>query len=68
MNDEMVEGPDLGVKDTVRKKFLHYTDKKSKIKFSSYLRCMGSGAKSYMRKGYLIYEEIYSYEEAVSHT
>ncbi len=33
---------------------------------------MGSGAKSYMRKGFLIYEEMYKYfpiyEEAVSHT
>ncbi len=33
---------------------------------------MGSGAKSYMRKGFLIYEEMRNlfpiYEEAVSHT
>ncbi len=33
---------------------------------------MGLGAKSYMRKGFLIYEEMYKYftiyEEAVSHT
>ncbi len=32
---------------------------------------MGSGAKSYMRKGFLIYEEMHKYlviyEEAVSH-
>jgi hypothetical protein len=59
----MVEGPDLGVKDTVMKEFLHYTDKKSN-KFSLPIRkfrCMGSGAKSYMRKGCLIYEAMRKY-------
>ncbi len=44
-----------------------YTDKKREKKISSYW----SGAKSYMRKGFLIYEEMRNYltiyEEAVSH-
>jgi hypothetical protein len=45
---------------------------KKKTKFSSYIRIqMGSVAKSYMRKGFLIYEEMGKYltiyEEAVSH-
>jgi hypothetical protein len=46
---------------------------KKKIKFSSYIRKFRSGAvaKSYMRKGFLIYEEMHKYfsiyEEAVSH-
>jgi hypothetical protein len=49
-----------------------YTDKKKK-KFLIYKEIqMGSGAKSYMRKGFLIYEEMRNlfpiYEEAVSHT
>ncbi len=52
----------------------HITIKKTK--FSSYtcirkLRCMGSGAKSYMRKGFLSCEEMRKYltlyEETVSH-
>ncbi len=49
---------------------------KNKTKFSAYIRKfrwiqMGSGAKSYIRKGFLIYEEMRKfftmYEEAVSH-
>jgi hypothetical protein len=47
---------------------------KKKIKFSSYIRRFrqtGAVAKSYMRKGFLIYEEMRKYlvifEEAVSH-
>jgi hypothetical protein len=46
---------------------------KKKIKFSSYIREIQNGAvaKSYMRKGFLIYEEMRkyfpTYEEAVSH-
>jgi hypothetical protein len=48
-----------------------YTDKNEK-KFLIYNEIqMGSGAKSYMRKGFLIYEEMRKffpiYEEAVSH-
>jgi hypothetical protein len=40
---------------------------KKKIKFSSYIKKIQSGAaKSYMRKGFLIYEEMRN-EEAVSH-
>jgi hypothetical protein len=52
---------------------VHCTDKK-KFKFSSYTYKEiqnGAVAKSYMRKGFLIYEEIRKYltiyEEAVSH-
>jgi hypothetical protein len=49
-----------------------YTDKKENKIFFVYKEIqMGSGAKSYMRKGFLIYEEIRKffpiYEEAVSH-
>jgi hypothetical protein len=46
---------------------------KNKIKFSSYKKEIHTGAvaKSYMRKGFLIYEEMRKYlaifEEAVSH-
>jgi hypothetical protein len=45
---------------------------KKKIKFSSYIRKFrGEVAKSYMRKGFLIYEEMRKcfpiYEEAGSH-
>jgi hypothetical protein len=48
------------------------TDKKENQIFLIYQGIqMGSGAKSYMRKGFLIYEEIRKYliiyEEAVSH-
>ncbi len=49
-----------------------YTDKKAKKIFLIYKNIqMGSVAKSYMRKGFLIYEEMRKYlvifEEAVSH-
>ncbi len=54
--------------------FIHvqYTDKKEKKIFLIYKGIqMGSGAKSYMRKGFLIHEEMRTffsiYEEAVSH-
>jgi hypothetical protein len=45
---------------------------KKKIKFSSYMEIQsGAVAKSYIRKGFLIYEEMLKYfpiyEEAVSH-
>ncbi len=48
------------------------TDKKEKKIFLKYKEIqMGSGAKSYMRKGFLIYEEmrkyLTTYEEVVSH-
>jgi hypothetical protein len=48
------------------------TDKKEKKIFVIYKEIqMGSAAKSYMRKGFLIYEEMCKYfviyEEAVSH-
>jgi hypothetical protein len=49
------------------------TLKLKKIKFSSYIKKIQSGAveKSYMRKGFLIYEEMRKYlvifEEAVTH-
>jgi hypothetical protein len=51
---------------------VHYTDKKENKIFLIYKEIqMGSGAKSYMRKGFLIYEEMRKYftinEEAVSH-
>ncbi len=54
------------------KKFRPYTDKKENKTFLIYKEIqMGSGAKSYMRKGFLIYEEMRKffpiYEEAVSH-
>jgi hypothetical protein len=43
---------------------------KKKIKFSSYIIHLGAVAKTYMRKGFLIYEEMRKYlviyEEAVS--
>ncbi len=50
----------------------NYTDKKENKTFLIYKEIqMGSGAKSYMRKGFLIYEEMRKffliYEEAVSH-
>ncbi len=49
-----------------------YTDKKENKIFLIYKEIhMGSGAKSYMRKGFLIYEEMRKffpiYEEAFSH-
>jgi hypothetical protein len=48
-----------------------HTDKKKKIKFSYKEIQSGTVAKSYMRKGFLIYEEMRKcftiYEEAVSH-
>ncbi len=52
--------------------FILYTDKKEDKIFLIYKEIqMGSGAKSYKRKGFLIYEEIRKffpiYEEAVSH-
>jgi hypothetical protein len=50
----------------------HYTDKKENEIFLIYKEIqMGSVAKSYMRKGFLIYDEMRKYltifEEAVSH-
>jgi hypothetical protein len=59
---------------TKNKEMGRYTDKKEKKIVLIY--CikkiqMGPGAKSYMRKGFLIYEETHKYlsiyEEAVSH-
>jgi hypothetical protein len=49
-----------------------YTDKKEKKIFFIYKKIqMGSGTRSYMRKGFLIYEEVRKYlviyEEAISH-
>jgi hypothetical protein len=49
-----------------------HTDKKENRIFLIHKEIqMGSGAKSYVRKGFLIYEEIHKYftinEEAVSH-
>jgi hypothetical protein len=39
-----------------------YTDKKENKTFLIYKEIqMGSGAKSYMRKGFLIYEEMHKY-------
>jgi hypothetical protein len=61
----MMEKTALAYKKATQK----YTDKKN----SSYIRKFQSGAvaKSYMRKGFLIYEEMRKYfpiyEEAVSH-
>jgi hypothetical protein len=51
---------------------LPYTDKKEYKMFLIFKEIrMGSGAKSYIRKGYLIYDEMLKfspiYEEAVSH-
>ncbi len=52
---------------------LYYTLITKKIKFSSYISKIQNGAvaKSYLRKGFLIYEEMLKYltiyEEAVSH-
>jgi hypothetical protein len=52
----------------------HCTDKKENKIFLIYREIqMGSGAKSYMRKGFLIYEELHKYfhhiqyEEVVMH-
>jgi hypothetical protein len=40
----------------------HYTDKKENKIFLHYREIqMGSGAKSYMRKGFLIYEAMHKY-------
>jgi hypothetical protein len=52
--------------------FLPFTEKKENKIFLIYKEIqMGSCAKSYMRKGFLIYEEMHKffriYEEAVSH-
>jgi hypothetical protein len=45
---------------------VQYTDKKENTIFLIYKEMqMGSGAKSYMRKGFLIYEELRKYEEVV---
>ncbi len=49
-----------------------YTDKKERKNFLIYKETLsGSRAKSYMRKGFLIYEEmrkyLFIYREAVSH-
>jgi hypothetical protein len=45
-----------------------YTDKKeNKIFLISKEIQMGSGAKSYLRKGFLIHKDFPKYEEAVSH-
>ncbi len=51
---------------------IHYTDKKENKIFLIYGEIqMGSRAKSYMKKGFLIYEEMHKYfhhnEEVVSH-
>ena len=51
---------------------MHYTDKKENKKILHILGILnGAVAKSYMRKGFLIYEEMRKYfpiyEEAVSH-
>ncbi len=52
---------------------MSYTDKKEKIIFLKWKEIqIESVAKSYMRKGFLIYEEIaniypYEYDESVSH-
>jgi hypothetical protein len=48
-----------------------YTEKKKKKNFLIYKEIqMGSGAKSYMRNGFLIYEDLHKfitiYEEAIS--
>ncbi len=56
----------------IEKMIVRYTDKKEKICFLIYKEIqMGSVAKSYMRKGFLIYEEMRKYliiyEEAVGH-
>ncbi len=53
--------------------FLSYTDKKEEKKFLIYREIQsGPVAKTYLRKGFLIYEElrkyIVIYEKAVSHT
>ncbi len=55
-----------------RKPFARYTDKKVNQIFLIYKEIQsGAVAKSYMRKGFLIYEEMQKYfpkyEEAVSH-
>ncbi len=52
--------------------YCFYTEKKENKTFIIYKEIqMGSGAKSYMRKGFLRYEEVRKffpiYEEAVSH-
>jgi hypothetical protein len=64
---------DISYKDDVTVILLLGALIKKKIKFSSYIGEIQSGAvtKSYMRKGFLIYEEMGKYfpiyEEAVSH-
>jgi hypothetical protein len=51
--------------------FVSYTDKKENLIFLIYKEIQSGVAKSYMRKGFLIYEEMRKYlniyEEAVSH-
>jgi hypothetical protein len=52
----------LAEKRTVDNKNTVYTDKKENKLFLIYKEIqMGSGAKSYMRKGFLIYEEMHKY-------
>jgi hypothetical protein len=56
----------------IEKMILRYTDEKEKEIFLIYKEIqMGSVAQSYMRKGFLIYEEMRKYltiyEEAVGH-
>ncbi len=62
----------FGDTHTLRDSSVRCTDKKVNKIFLIYKEIqMGSGAKSYMRKGFLIYEEMHKsftmYVEAVSH-
>ena len=51
-----------------RDTFVNYTDKKENKTFLIYKEIqMGSGAKSYMRKGFLICEEMHKYFDHISH-
>jgi hypothetical protein len=64
--------PSINKQKKIRKNFDSYTDKKENQIFLIYKEIQsGAVAKSYMRKGCLIYEEMRKnfpiYEEAVSH-
>jgi hypothetical protein len=57
-----IQGNQMQIKGSLTRNFQLYTDKKENKTFLIYREIqMGSGAKSYMRKGFLIYEEMHKY-------
>jgi hypothetical protein len=57
-----IQGNQMRIKGSLTRNFQLHTDKKENKTFLIYREIqMGSGAKSYMRKGFLIYEEMHKY-------